>query len=198
MLAGPGRASAGPSPPGLSLGPGFSRPLPKPARLRRGAAPGAPMAAVQGKPGKPAERPGPTVPDAARGSDPRPGCQVLSATGASGAARDAPAASRPPAPPCTSPLEGFGAVQQPHTGAHTASHRLAVTAAALPRWPGARVEAHLPAAARGKSRRVPAVDTGVTRATHHYAGVSCVTGNASSFKLSLEYRGLILTTQQRF
>lgn len=43
-----------------------------------------------------------------------------------------------------------------------------------------------------------AVYTGVIHATCNYAGVNCVIGNASSFKLSLEYRGLILTIQQRF
>lgn len=45
---------------------------------------------------------------------------------------------------------------------------------------------------------VSAVYSRVSRATHNYAGANCVIGNASSFKLSLEYRGLILTIQQRF
>lgn len=127
------------------------------------------------------------------------------AVGERGRARSAPGRRREDSP---APLAPHGTclpcrAQSCVTAAHSSAHnkqRLIATAvaAALQRCGVFGWEPTCPQNAPGETLGISAVSSRVTRATHNYAGVSRGRGNASSFKLSLEYRGLVLTMQQRF
>lgn len=136
---------------------------------------------------------------------PRPPGRLVSAVGERGRARSAPGRRREDSP---APLAPHGTclpcrAQSCVTAAHSSAHnkqRLIATAvaAALQRCGVFGWEPTCPQNAPGETLGISAVSSRVTRATHNYAGVSRGRGNASSFKLSLEYRGLVLTMQQRF
>lgn len=205
----PNNAGGAPRPPrGLSLSAGFSHSFSKPSSVEE--ALGAPRRrrATQIL-GQPNERPRPTVPIAVRGSDLQLGCRVLLATGAS---QDGPGSSagwrgthqQPSAPwlqmAFLFPVRLWCCVIAAHLSAHNKQKAHCYCCRCCTPSVAGCLGGNLPACsnARWKKLGISAVYARVTCATHNYAGVNCVIGNASSFKLSLEYRGLILTIQQRF